>query len=34
MDYRNGIAKRYGMWLMINEKQFWSPYLYRDWKGV
>jgi hypothetical protein len=29
--YRNGIAKKYGVFLVINEKQFWSPYLYREW---
>lgn len=31
-DYRNTIAKGYGMFLVINEQRFWTPYLYKDWK--
>lgn len=26
-DYRNRIARRYGMYLIINEKGFWTPYM-------
>ena len=26
-DYRNRIARRYGMFLTINEKGFWRPHL-------
>jgi hypothetical protein len=29
-NYRNNIAKRYGMFLIINEFGFWTPYLYED----
>lgn len=32
-DYRNGIAKRYGMFLVINSSNFWSPYLYKEFKN-
>jgi hypothetical protein len=32
MDYRNAIAKRYGMYLLINDQRFWSPYLIKKWK--
>ena len=31
-DYRNRIAKRYGMFLVINEEGFWQPYLFKNWK--
>jgi len=30
-DYRNSIAKSYGMFLVINSKNFWTPYLYKSW---
>ena len=31
--YRNGIAKKYGMFLICpNAKEFWTPYLYKDFK--
>jgi hypothetical protein len=32
-DYRNQIAKRYGIHLFVNEQRFWSPILLKDWKG-
>jgi hypothetical protein len=31
-DYRNRIARRYGMYLVVNDQRFWSPYLLKDWK--
>ena len=31
--YRNKIADRYGMFLMLNDMRFMSPYLKRKWKG-
>ena len=31
-DYRNGIAKRYGMFIKVNDERFWTPYLIKDWK--
>jgi len=31
--YRNNIAKRYGMFLIVNEFGFWTPYLYKDPDG-
>jgi hypothetical protein len=30
--YRDKIAKRYGMFLMINEQRFQTPFLLRNWK--
>jgi hypothetical protein len=30
-DYRNNIAKSYGMFLDVNPKGFCSPYLYKNW---
>lgn len=30
-DYRNRIAKRYGMFLIVNEHRYWSPYLIGDY---
>jgi hypothetical protein len=32
-DYRNNIAKRYGMFLVINDQKFWTPYLYKEFKN-
>lgn len=32
-DYRNNIAKKYGMFLVVNDKYFWTPYLYNDPEG-
>jgi hypothetical protein len=29
-DYRNRIANRYGIFLVINEQNFWSPYLRKE----
>jgi hypothetical protein len=29
--YRDEIAKRYGMFLVINEQGFWVPFLYKNW---
>jgi hypothetical protein len=29
--YRNEIAKRYGMFLVVNDQMFWTPYLYKKW---
>jgi hypothetical protein len=26
-EYRNEIADRYGMFLLVNEQRFWTPYL-------
>lgn len=32
-EYRNNIAKRYGMFLICpNDKGYWTPYLYKDFK--
>jgi hypothetical protein len=33
LNYRDRIARRYGMFLEINEMGFWTPYLLRKWKG-
>lgn len=33
-DYRNRIAKRYGMFLVVNEIGYWSPYLIGDKNSV
>ena len=30
--YRDRIANRYGMFLLINEYQFWTPYLRKEFK--
>jgi len=32
-NYRDAIAKRYGMFLTINDKQYQTPHLLRNWKG-
>jgi len=32
-DYRNEIAARYGMFLTINQRGYWSPHLKSDWKA-
>ena len=32
LDYRDRIARRYGMFLEVNEMGFWQPYLLRKWK--
>jgi len=32
-DYRNEIARRYGMFVMINECGYHTPYLLKNWKG-
>ena len=29
-NYRNKIAKRYGMFLVVNDQDFWTPYLYKE----
>jgi hypothetical protein len=31
-DYRNRIANRYGMFVSVNDQQFWTPYLFKNWK--
>ncbi|MCP4988357.1 MAG: radical SAM protein [Colwellia sp.] len=31
-DYRNDIAARYGMFLTINARRFWTPHLKSDWE--
>jgi hypothetical protein len=31
-DYRTGIAKPYGIFLVLNERNFQSPYLMSNWK--
>jgi predicted O-methyltransferase YrrM/DNA-directed RNA polymerase subunit RPC12/RpoP len=28
-DYRNGIARRYGMFVVVNQQKFWTPHLLR-----
>jgi hypothetical protein len=33
-EYRNYIARRYGLFLSTNAKNFWSPYLLRNWDGA
>jgi hypothetical protein len=34
-DYRNHIARRYGMGVSVNDQHFWSPYLIKNWsKGT
>lgn len=30
--YRDRIARRYGMYVTINDQHFWSPYLMKRWK--
>jgi hypothetical protein len=32
-DYRNKIADRYGIFLMVNEQNFWTPYLRKSGKS-
>ena len=32
-DYRDRIARRYGMFLEVNDMGFWTPYLLKKWKG-
>ena len=31
-NYRNAIAKRYGMYVTVNDQRFWTPYLLKDWE--
>jgi hypothetical protein len=31
LDYRDKIARRYGMFLEINDLGFWQPYLLKKW---
>jgi len=33
MNYRNKIAERYGMFLVVNEKGYQTPYLKKRWRG-
>jgi len=30
--YRTAIAKKYGMFVMVNDQRFWTPYLIPGWK--
>jgi len=30
--WRNKLAHRYGMYVVVNEKRFWTPYLLKDWE--
>jgi hypothetical protein len=30
-DYRNAIAQRYGIFLIINDQRFWTPILMKKW---
>jgi hypothetical protein len=30
--YRNNIAKRYGMYVLVNDENFWTPYLLKNWE--
>jgi hypothetical protein len=30
--YRDRIARRYGMYVVVNEEHFWTPYLLKGWK--
>jgi len=32
VDYRNGIAKRYGMFLSQNDKKYLTPHLFKKWE--
>jgi hypothetical protein len=32
LEYRQGIAARYGIWLEITERGYWKPHLRREWK--
>jgi hypothetical protein len=31
-NYRDRIARRYGMYVTVNDQRFWTPYLMKNWK--
>jgi hypothetical protein len=31
-NYRDLIARRYGMYVTVNDQRFWTPYLMKNWK--